>query len=238
MLRNNTATQRRPGLIIEMVGLAGAGKTTLTNYLCRQNENIQIAPDIQLRKLKHFLIFFAHLPEIINILFRFRKSNPKLSWDEIKSIVYLNTWSKLLKQEAKQTGNTILLDHGPIFKMATLYAFGPEWLKRDDFQSWWQSIYERWDTTLNIVIWLYAPEPLLGERINSRDQRHAVKGKSELEVFQFLEMYDISYKHVMSKMKISRNPSFMKFDTNKKTIKQISTEILSVIYADLELTEG
>jgi thymidylate kinase len=146
-------------------------------------------------------------------------------------MVYLKAWphilkSQALKSQAMQSGTTILLDHGPIFKIATLDAFGPERLKSRGFEQWWHDVFKQWAFTLDVVIWLNAPEKILIERINARHQRHAVKGKSEFEAQEFLTRYQNSYERVLAKLVEYGGPTPLKFDSSQASVEQIADEIL------------
>ena len=44
-------------LIVELVGLAGSGKTTLSRALNHESEKIRIGSEIELRKIKHIPVF-------------------------------------------------------------------------------------------------------------------------------------------------------------------------------------
>jgi hypothetical protein len=141
-------------------------------------------------------------------------------------MVYLKAWPPILKSQATQSGATLLLDHGPIFKLATLDAFGPERLKSQGFEQWWYGVLKQWAFTLDVVIWLSAPEKLLIERINARHQRHAVKGKSELEAQEFLTRYQNSYEQILAKLAEYGGPTPLKFDSSQASVEQIVDAIL------------
>ena len=90
-------------------------------------------------------------------------------------------------------------------------------------------MFKQWASTLNMVIWLDAPDPVLEQRINSRDQRHSVKGKTESEVVHFLARYRTSYEEILAKLKTDGGPRLLQFDTSCTSIEQVAEEILSAI---------
>ncbi len=142
-------------------------------------------------------------------------------------MVYLKGWPRVLRQQAMQSGAAILLDHGPVFKLATLNAFGPERLKSQGFEQWWRSMFEQWAFTLDVVIWLKAPDKILVERINARNQRHAVKGKPEEEAYKFLMRYQTSYEQVMANLTAYGKPTLLQYDTHLVSIERIIDEVLA-----------
>jgi shikimate kinase len=221
-------------LIMELVGLAGAGKTTLSRALSQRSEKIQIGAEIELRKLKHIPVFVRNAPPLLPIILHRSRGGRSFTWEEIKYLVYLNGWSHVLGQQAARGGGAILLDHGPVFKLATLNAFGPESLKTERIEAWWNNMFKQWASTVDIVIWLDAPDPILEKRINSRSQRHAVKGKTETEVLQFLARYRMAYEQILAKLMTEGGPVLFQFDTSQTIIEQVVDEVLQTIASHLE----
>ena len=228
MVVSNMATQK-PLLIMELVGPAGAGKTTLSRTLRRRNPTIQIGSEIELQKIKYAPVFLGNFMSLLPIFLHQLRHGQSFTWDEIKYLVYLKGWSKVLRQEAGTGDAAILLDHGPVYKLATLHEFGPEKLKADNFEKWWDKMFKQWASTLDMVIWLDAPDPVLEKRINSRDQNHLVKGKTETEIVHFLARYRSSYEQTLAKLKTHGEPLLLQFDTSRTSIDQIADEILSAI---------
>lgn len=224
-----TMATQKSLLIMELVGPAGAGKTTLSRALRHRSAVIQMGSEIELRKLKYASVFLRNTLSLLPIFLHQLWYGQWFTWDEIKYLVYLKGWSEVLKQEAHAGDAAILLDHGPVFKLATLYEFGPEKLKAAGFETWWSNIFKQWAATLDIVVWLDAPDPVLEKRINSRDQRHLVKGKTEPEVVHFLARYRASYEKILAKLKTHGGPLLLQFDTSRTSIEQVADEILSAL---------
>lgn len=220
---------QKPLLIMELVGPAGAGKTTLTRVLSHRSAIIQVGSDIELRKLKYVPVIVRNTLSLMPIFLRKLRYGRWFTWDEIKALVYLKGWPGVLRQEAATGDAMILLDHGPIFKLATLNEFGPERLKTEGFETWWSAMFKQWASTLDVVVWLDAPDLVLENRINSRDQRHLVKGKTGAEVVHFLARYRTSYDQILGKLKTPGGPLLLQFDTSRISIEQVADEILSAI---------
>jgi shikimate kinase len=232
MLDNNAITQK-PLLIVELIGLAGAGKTTLSQALSQRDKKILVGAQLELRKMEHIPIFVGHAPLLLPVFLRRCRHSRWFTWDEIKAMVYLKAWPRVLRQQATHSGTAVLLDHGPVFKLATLHAFGPERLKSQGFEKWWNSMFKQWAYTLDMVIWLDAPDAFLVERINTRSQRHLVKGKSEQEAFKFLARYRTSYEQILAKLSANGGPTLLQFDTYQASIEQIVDKVLATCHLKL-----
>lgn len=228
--------RQAPPLIIELVGLAGAGKTTLLHALSRRSEEIQIGAEIELRKLRHVPVFVRNAVPLLPLILHPGRKGRRFTWEEIKYLVYLKAWPHVLEQQAAHGGAAILLDHGPVFKLATLDAFGPDYLKTERSEAWWNDMFKQWASTLDMVIWLNAPDPILEKRINSRSQRHAVKGKPETEALGFLGRYRMAYDQILARLMIDEGPALVQFDTSQTTIEQMVDEVLLTIASHCEGT--
>jgi shikimate kinase len=213
-------------LIVELVGLAGAGKTTLLRALTERDSSFRIVSDLEIRNPAHLPIFIKHAHFMLSLVRQPRHRDGRFTWDEMKAMIYLMTWPYLLKAEMTDKDRAILLNHGPIFKMATLHAFGPQSLHGDRFEHWWHKVFEQWSRALDLIIWLKAPDKVLQERINSRSQRHVVKDKSEAEVARFLACYQNSYEYVLTKLTAYGGPPPVRFDTSETSVDLLVEEVL------------
>jgi energy-coupling factor transporter ATP-binding protein EcfA2 len=213
---------------VELVGPAGAGKSTLARSLCQHNGKIMIGTEIALRNVEQYPIFVRSIPLILSSLFSRARDSRPWTWDEIKFLIYLKQWNQVLEIQAHGHPGIILLDHGPIFKLATLHAFGPSWLRSVSADAWWKELFQQWAALLDLIVWLDAPDTLLETRINARSQKHEVKGKTGQEVVQFLNRYRSSYRYVLSGLAASGGPTVIQFDTSQSTLKQITGKVLVV----------
>ena len=220
--------KQKPVRTIELVGPAGAGKTTLSRALTQQSQKIIIGADIELRKPGNLPRFLRTCPSLLPLFLRRRQASRAFSWDELKDMVYLKSWQHVFRQQAARQGAMVLLDHGPIFRLATLHTFGPDRLHEAAAEPWWNAMFKQWATTLDLVIWLDAPDTILETRINTRQQRHVVKGKTTGEVSEFLNHYRRAYTYILQRLTDEGGPLVLQFDTSRTTIEQIIAEFLVV----------
>lgn len=216
-------------LIVEVAGLAGAGKTTLVRLMSQRMGRIFVGPELELRRINQIPIFVAQVTSLLPFLLQSCLTSRWFTWDELKAMAYLNGWTRILAQQATSQNMILLLDHGPIFKMATLNAFGPERLKKKGAEKWWNKMFEQWAHTLDMIIWLDAPNTILRDRINNRVQKHIVKGKPQQETEEFLTLYRKSFEEILAAMKSKSGPTFYQIDTASNSIENVVDEILYVL---------
>ena len=232
-LDDSTGT-RRP-VLAELVGPAGAGKTTQAEALCRRNKDVTLAPIPILREARSVPYFIRNFLFLLPIVFRLRRDTRSLSWDATKMMIHLNGWDSKLAPPVPSDIAVTLLDHGPVFMLATLLEFVPQIADFQRSQRWFDSMLKKWSSLLAMVIWLDAPYPVLAERINTRNRRHIVKGKGEDEIIDFLARYRKSFERVMLMLAAEDSGlRVLRFETDQELERSITDRIV----AALEMPKG
>lgn len=221
-------------LLIALVGPAGAGKTTLARNLIQRNPSMQMGVEIEIRKPQQAPRLLRSVPAILPLGLQAWLSGGRLTWNEIKYLLYLDGWIHVLMRQASAERPVVVVDHGPVFKLAALHAFGPSMFRDGTLDGWWKMTLGAWASALNYIIWLDAPDAVLETRINSRRQGHLVKGRTTAEVSEFLEKYRRSYEHVISGLALDRGPVVFRYDTSRATIGQITEEVLALGHTTLQ----
>lgn len=194
-------SEQRPGetKIVEIVGPAGAGKTTLYQALDCHTDRIQVGNFPDVRKVSDVPFFFWNGIRIIpNLLRLYRSDSRQLTRREFAWMSILYGWTELLRKESRRNDRIIVLDQGPVYLLAEMRLFGPEYLKQAGAQGLWQTLYKRWGTVLDTVVWLDAEDEVLLERIRNRQQEHIVKEQPATVVFEFLNCYRSEYERILS----------------------------------------
>ena len=182
-------------VVAEIVGPAGAGKSSLTKVLRERDGSLRTGLSVWgLPPTLLCLNAVLSLPRFVGLY----RSRGSVRRDEVKLIVRLSALHQLLGRESSKNYRTLLLDEGTIFALVKLLAFGDKAQSNGNGRSnhldaWTQSLLNRWARRLDAVIWLDAPDEVLAERIRSRGKAHRVKDKSDAEIFAFLARYRESY---------------------------------------------
>jgi hypothetical protein len=70
----------------------------------------------------------------------------------------------------------IVLDQGPTYTAARLREAGARALPGGAWDRWWSDALDRVAATLDLIVMLDAPDPVLAARIGERPKEHAAKG--------------------------------------------------------------
>jgi hypothetical protein len=161
-----------------------------------------------------------------------------LTREEIKKIVYVEEWHRVLTRQGIDTNRVIVVDQGPIFNLATLHGFGPDWFRRDGFHGWWSRMFDQWSRALQAVVYLDAPPEVLMKRIRSRETKHEIKESSELEMREFLARYQNAYRHVLSALAARRELQIVQIETGSHTESAVTALVSEALEQELTRPES
>jgi len=240
--------REKPSLIVEVVGPAGAGKSTLARTLRQHGEHVR--PSIRLRQLRYLSFFLKEALVLLPSLVRQYRNTSWLSLQELKLLIYPNVLHRALEQQALKNatikGNITILDQGPVFMLTWLYSiarlrrlancYHSESTSSQIFEEWCNKMLERWSATLDFIIWLDAPDAVLLSRIQNRSDWHIAKEKSKPETIEFLSHFRTSYRHIIAGMTANDGPRLLCFDTAQESTDQIASKLLTMF--DVECHKG
>ena len=215
--------------VIEIVGPAGAGKTTLYQALDCDHETFQLENFPDVRKVVDAPFFISNGLRLLPSLFGLHQSNSRqLTRREFAWMTILKGWSTLLQKQSTSANKEIVLDQGPVYLLAEMRLFGPEYLKQKSAERLWQDLFDRWSVTLDMVLWLDASDEVLFDRIRSRPQEHIVKDQPTQVVYEFLNSYRTEYEFILATLTAKNiNLKVLKFDTGQQQPQNIVNQFLS-----------
>jgi adenylate kinase family enzyme len=175
-------------IVIELVGPAGAGKSTLTDALRQKGQNVRANTFPSIREARNLPFFLQNALVLLPTLLALycNRNEGLVSSEQVVWMMILNGWHRQLKKAARQ--ETIILDQGPIYFLAELLRFGPPRF-RQIASRWWESVCQEWAKVLDGVVCLDTPDQTLMERIRARKKNHGVKAHSDQWAMQFLAQY-------------------------------------------------
>ena len=225
---DNKNIEKRPK-VVEIVGPAGVGKTTLVRALCQRNHQIQAG--VCFHKTRLIPVWLGNILFWLPTFLRQYRHSRWFNRKELRSMAYLKLWHQILAGQSASNDSITVLDHGPIFRLAMLQEFGPEIVKSQLYERWHNTMLKEWAATLDLVIWLDAPDAILWERIQNRNCRHKVKGKSREEGYKFLAHYRRAYEQIIAELKVDSGIKVVCFNTDQESPHQIADRVLVALNA-------
>jgi hypothetical protein len=148
-----------------------------------------------------------------------------LSEKELRSLCYVDGWARPV--ERWQPGQQVaLFDHGPLFRIARLRAFGPPLVASASFRRWAEAAVRRWAGLLDGVIWLDAPDDVLLARIAGRPERHRMQGESAADTRHFLARYRAAYEGLLRELAAAGGPQALRIDSAAEPAAAIAERLL------------
>lgn len=179
----------KPIKIVELVGLPGAGKTTLINTLRSQNLKILLARTPYFRNVTDIPFFLYNTLEMLPLFLRiaFSKDGGRLKLYDLALMLILNGWSRVLEQQVTASSPVLLLDEGPICYLTRLRAWGSAATKSSMARAWWEAMFQQWAVTLDLIIQLDTSNGILIERVRSREMWQEVKAMTDDQALDYFE---------------------------------------------------
>ena len=171
--------------IVEIVGPAGAGKSSLCHALSDSTDNIHLGNFPDVRNISNAPFFIWNGLQLFPALFGLRRHlSRKISRREFAWLSILNGWPGILQRELRNS-RVIFLNQGPVYLLTEVREFGPEYLRRQKTENLWRALYSRWSTTLDMIVWLDAADSELIVTYPKSRKEHLVKDESIETTLEF-----------------------------------------------------
>lgn len=211
--------------VVELAGPAGAGKSTLAGVLptigvpCRLGV-VTGRPRLALALLR-----------VLPMLVAARTTSRGRWWTvaELRSIAYVGAWRRALAAGAAD--GLVVLDHGPVFRLAALDAWGPPMVRSAAFRRWWGAACGRWASVLTLVVWLDAADDVLVRRIVERDRAHRVRDAADGEAAAFLGLYRGAFRRVLDRITGPGRTRLLELDSSRGTPEELAAAVCTALSA-------
>lgn len=215
----------RASRAIELAGLAGSGKSTLYRALAAASP--AVSAGVPFGGLGHLRLGARHAALLLPAWLR--SGDRWLSEKELRSLNYVCGWAEGVERGA--AAGIAVFDHGPLFRLARLRTFGPRLVESAAYRRWERAALLRWARLFEAVVWLEAPDALLAERIDERDEPHRVKGGDPGETKRFLDRYRASFAALLAELRAAGGPEPIRIDTSREAPEAIAARLLAQLSA-------
>ena len=217
---------QRRATVVELVGLAGAGKSTLARELLADTPTAQLG--VPLSRPRSAAAQVRGAMKFVAPYVREARGTPWFTRDQLRGIGSLIAWRSDLNRGALAT-HPVLWDHGPLFRLAQLDAYGPHVITTKAFRDWWRNTLDDWTRMIDLVVWLDAPDPVLVSRVRSRDQRHQLREADDYSAHQFIERYRASYAEVLTTYCERSAGSVLRLRTDLETPSALALHVQTLL---------
>ncbi len=220
-----TSPDSTESLTIEIVGVAGSGKSSLTSALRTAYPSSKITEFLQARDFRHWPYMAHSIPKLLPIITHRSTRRKPITWANMKWLIYIIEWRRFLQRQEKYSKGLALIDQGPIFALARLFHEQRSLCETRMFYDWAARMVTDWSSTLDAIVWLDAPDEILMERINSRNQDHEVKDESYWRMREFLASYRQAFGMLYDLVDQGGSLKQLSFDTSKISVEEIIAEL-------------
>lgn len=210
-------------IVVELVGVAAAGKSSLLRALAERHPTVQAG--LRPPKGRHLAQALALLPTFLALHWPYRG----LLWKEMKRITYLRTLDRMLHGELPRRPRAVVLDEGPVYMLARLRVHGGERILSPAFERWWRKALAQWAGTVDLVVWLDAPDPILMQRAQTRSQVHELQRLSDARAREFIASYRRAYETVVGGLTEAAGPQVMRVRSDQASVDQLVARIVPVL---------
>ena len=208
---------------IEIAGVAGSGKSTLTRTLVDRH-GWRVADSLHTRLRSHWPYVAHSASGVLPLVRTTVRRRPALSWEEIKFAIYVSEWHRYLRAREAEPG-VVLLDQGPVFALARLLWGQKPTTRGEPFRAWMDAMLRRWSEELDLVVWLDAPDQVLHDRIRGREQQHEAKGKPATDAVELLGTHREAYRTVFAPIARLGRPPVLRVDSSRLSPEEIADAV-------------
>ena len=207
----------RESKVFEMIGPAGSGKSTLAKELRTRLYNVRTSLSWHDGKSLLLMTVLRRLPQIVGGLLR------NVPVDHLKMAISAETVLSLLHPVRRKCffpGGSVILEIGPVFHLAFLEKESPQFNRR-----WLGELRQSLRDSIDLVLWLDAPNDQLLLRIDHRSKLHRIKHAAPMDGERFLDDYRARFADIIGNR--AEGISVIKVDTGHLSVAESAAIVIS-----------
>jgi len=212
----------RPFTVVEIVGVAGAGKSTVTRALA---ETTGLHTVSRFRSLRHVPSYLASAARLALTLTRVRATDLR-SWRGCNKMVRLRASLAAVRGHERHGCAGVVFDQGPLFLLTAIDGDRRGEPASASFSRWRSGELRRSRRTLDVVVMLEAPDEVLLERIRSRGKHHALKHLRDRPARSGLATMRSGLERVVDELASSGTVRVEWIDTSERSVEQTVRQIV------------
>ena len=191
-------TVRRP-FVVELVGPAGAGKSTLAQALAAHG---RAGPCLAVWGLPHHALL-ASAPRVMADAVAAASGGRPLRASELAQMIRVDALGRTVDQARRTTDGVVVLDEGPVFALSWFAVFhrrngDPGWAR------WRRRAVRQWVRRLDAVVYVDAADAVIAARIRTRAKGHPIKGASDRVITDFTARFRLAFDQVLGELRAAR----------------------------------
>lgn len=216
---------RGRAVVVELVGPAGAGKSTLAQGVSDRDGTVRAGLSLWgLPRPQLVESAVALIPTMLRSLLS--RGDKRLKGGEIAQMIRLGALRRVVRREARKH-RVILLDEGPVFALSWLDVFFAKGGDRAAPPGWRRRVVADWASLLDVVVFIDAADSTLAQRIRTRDKPHLVKDRSDEEIYGFAAGFRKAFDRVIAEMSKAGHLVVDALRTDRQPQDETATRLMS-----------
>lgn len=211
-------------MIVELVGPAGAGKSSLALGVSEADSTVRAG--LTLWGLPRARLLESALA-LMPTLLRAGVGRSRLRAGEWAQMVRLGALRRVVGSEARKH-RIIILDEGPVFALSWLDVFFARSGERVP-AAWRQRVVADWATLLDVVVFIDASDLTLAHRIRTRPKPHMVKDRPDAEIFGFSAGFRRAFERAISELKRAGHVVVEALSTEEDPLERSALRLMAAL---------